>query len=86
VHRSTRPRCTGAAAEVLRLIALMTEGVQIRRILDHIGVDSECHTGGKSRVRSGFEAFYWCAIHRLVWLNFFYVICDVNLIYWYSIF
>jgi|688.fasta_scaffold208842_5 hypothetical protein len=30
------PKCGGQ----MRLIAFMTEGVQIRRILDHIGVDS----------------------------------------------
>ena len=31
------PLCSGQ----MRLIAFITEGVQIRRILDHIGVDSE---------------------------------------------
>ena len=31
------PKCGGQ----MRLIALITEGVQIRRILDHIGADSE---------------------------------------------
>jgi hypothetical protein len=31
------PKCGGQ----IRLIAFITEGVQIRRILDHIGVDSE---------------------------------------------
>ena len=31
------PRCGGQ----MRLIAFITEGAQIRRILDHIGVDSE---------------------------------------------
>ena len=31
------PKCGGQ----MRLIAFITEGMQIRRILDHIGVDSE---------------------------------------------
>jgi len=31
------PKCGGQ----MRLIAFITEGVQIRKILDHIGVDSE---------------------------------------------
>jgi hypothetical protein len=37
VFRLLCPKCGGQ----MRLIAFITEGVQIRRILDHIGVDSE---------------------------------------------